>query len=346
MTTATRRRRLAAAAAALSILALGGACSSSDSSDDAPASADQGVAEPVPGDGGDRDAVGGGSTGSKRDAALSYDQSADTPVLDGVGFAAEPANSAANPGDPAEASADSSGEEQKVISNGAVQLRSDDVGKAVFDVRNVVDKYAGEVEASSTETDDEGSALRARLQLRVPTAQFDNAMQDLGDVATLVASSGNTEDVTTEVLDRTIRIQVQRRSIDRISLLLDRATSIRDIVNIEAQLSQRQADLAVLEKEARYLDDQTAMATINVSVERTKDKKPAHHQDKDDSGFFAGLSSGWDGLTTFSEGLATVVGALLPWLVVAGVLAIPGLPLYRRLRRREVAPGASPAPAP
>ena len=154
-----------------------------------------------------------------------------------------------------------------------MQLKSDDVAGAIFDVRKVVDTYAGEVEANETQTDDDGDPLRARLQLRVPTAQFDEAMQDLEGVAVLIASSGNTKDVTTEVLDTDIRVDVQRRSIDRIALLLEQATSIRDVVAIEAQLSQRQADLAVLEKEQRYLEDQTAMATINVSVERTKDEE-------------------------------------------------------------------------
>ena len=196
---------------------------------------------------------------------------------------------------------DAPAEEQKLISNGSVQLKSDDVAEAIFDVRNVVDTYAGEVEANETQTDDDGDPLRARLQLRVPTAQFGEAMQDLEGIAVLVASSGNTKDVTTEVLDTDIRVDVQRRSIERIALLLEQATSIRDVVAIEAQLSQRQADLAVLEKEQRYLEDQTAMATINVSVERTKVKKPAPPAEDDDAGFFAGLEAGWDGLKTFGD---------------------------------------------
>lgn len=347
MTTATRRRGLASAAA-LSILVIAAACSAGGddaSSEDraVPAAGDASAADLDDSGGGGSDGFGGADDEAGRDVALG-DKSADF-SYDLNGAAAE----LAAPPVPADAPAEQApraddGEEQKLISNGAVQLKSDDVGQAIFDVRNVVDKYAGEVEANSTETDDEGKPLRSRLKLRIPTKQFDNAMQDLEGVATLIASSGNTEDVTTEVLDRNIRIQVQRRSIERISLLLDRAVSIRDIVNIEAQLSQRQADLAVLEKQQRYLDDQTAMATINVSVERIKDKKPAPKpKEKDDeSGFFAGLGSGWDALKTFGEGFATVAGALLPWLVLAGVLAIPGLPLYRRLRRREAV--AAPAP--
>jgi hypothetical protein len=340
MTAATRRRGLASAAV-LSILVLSGACSADSGGDGDSMSAPAGAVDPA--GGADDGSGGGGGADSKVESeadsngALAVADGAEAPV------AADAPADVSNVAEGGEAA-----EDQKLISNGAVQLKSDDVGKTIFDVRNVVDTYAGEVEANATETDDEGDPLRARLKLRVPTAQFDNVMQDLEGVATLIASSGNTEDVTTEVLDRGIRIQIQRRSIERISLLLDRAVSIRDVVAIESQLSQRQADLAVLEKQQRYLDDQTAMATINVSVERVKAKKPTSKPEKkdDDSGFFAGLDNGWDGLKTFGEGLATVFGVLLPWLVVGGVLAIPGVPLYRRLRRREVGAAPSPQSAP
>jgi hypothetical protein len=326
MTTATRRpafRTILASAAALAVVGLAGACATgSDSASDEGDGGGSGSSAEVPAEAA-RDEAGDGVDAAERDGDF------DAAVAEEAALAG---NSAAEPQAPAAFQA------QKLISNGAVQLKSDDVAKAIFDVRNVVDTYAGEVEANETQTDDEGDPLRARLQLRVPTDQFDEAMLDLEDVAVLIASSGNTKDVTTEVLDRDIRVQIQRRSIERISLLLERATSIRDIVAIEAQLSQRQADLAVLEKEQRYLADQTAMATINVSIERIKDKEKPPPAKKDDSGFFAGLDAGWDGLKTFGVGLATVVGALLPWMIVAAVLAIPGVPLLRRFRRKEAAP--------
>lgn len=320
MTTATRRpvfRAIISTAATVTVLGLAAAC---------------GAGSDAGSDGGD--AAGG--------SAVSAPMPADADrAADDAAFAADLEAEAATAASRQDAPAPAEDGEQKLISNGTVQLKSDDVAKAIFDVRNVVDTYAGEVEANETQTDDEGDPLRARLQVRVPTDRFDEAMQDLERVAVLVSSSGNTKDVTTEVLDRDIRVQVQRRSIERISLLLEQATTIRDVVAIEAQLSQRQADLAVLEKEQRYLADQTAMATINVSLERIKAEKKPPAEKEDDSGFFAGLATGWDALKTFGVGLATVLGALLPWLVVAAVLAVPGLPLLRRLRRKEAA--AAPA---
>ena len=298
-------RRGLAAAAAITLLALTASCSSSG------------------GDGGD-DA---GTTGGRAEPAAA--------VADQSYEAADGANALA-----AKDTNDSGTKalQQAVISTGNVAMKSDNVGQAIFDVRKVVDAYRGEVEEDTTETDDDGDPLRSRMVLRIPSGEFSEAMEKLEGVATLITSSSNSKDVTTAVIDKRVRIQVQKRSIARIAVLLDRATSIRDIVGIEAELSRRQAELASLERQQSYLADQTSMSTITVSVERTREK--AEEEKEDDAGFFAGLAAGWDGLTTFGVGLATVVGALLPWMIVLAILAIPAWPLLRRLRRRE-APAAT-----
>ena len=235
-------------------------------------------------------------------------------------------------------------EQQKVISTGNVQLRSDDVGQAVFDVRKVVDAHAGTISEDDTETDKEGAALRSRMVLRIPTADFDDAMRELEEVGTLASSKRQSADVTTQVLDIDVRVEAQQRSIDRIQVLFDNATSIKDIVSIESELSRRQADLASLEAQQRYLADQTSMSTITVAVERTSAKAKPKPEEHDEAGFLSGLSGGWGALKAFLVGAATVAGALLPWLLLVVLLAVPGWPLYRRLRRRAPA-GASAAPA-
>jgi hypothetical protein len=225
-------------------------------------------------------------------------------------------------------------QEQKVISTGNVQLRSDDVGQAIFDVRKVVDEYGGTISEDDTETDDDGHALRSRMVLRIPTQEFGDAMAELEKVATLASSKRQSADVTTEVLDMDVRVEAQRRSIDRIQVLFDNATSIKDVMSIENELSRRQADLASLEAQQRYLADQTAMSTITVSLERTAKARPRPDPDTHDTGFLAGLSGGWKALKGFLVAVATVAGALLPWLVLVLLLAVPGWPLVRRLGRR------------
>ena len=159
-------------------------------------------------------------------------------------------------------------------------------------------------------------------------------MAELEKVAQLASSSRNSEDVTTEVIDTEVRIRAQTESLKRVELLLARAQSIRDIVSIEAQLTRRQADLDSLKARQAYLADQTSMSTITVFLEK-KPEPGAKKAEKDDSGFLAGLGNGWDGMTTFLVGLATVAGTLLPFAVLLLVLGVPAWLLVRSLARRR-----------
>lgn len=230
---------------------------------------------------------------------------------------------------------------QSVIRKGNVALRADDVGRAQIEVRKVVDRHAGEVTEEKTQSDDEGRPTYARMVLRIPSGDFGEAVEGLKKIGELESASTNEDDVTTQVIDVRTRLKVQQRSIARISVLFQRAQSIRDIMAIESELSRRQADLEALQQQEAYLADQTSLSTIVVSIDRT----PAHQTkpEEDDTGFVAGLSAGWGALTTFAVGLATAVGALLPWVVVVAVLGVPALLLVRSVRRRAAARPAEPA---
>lgn len=234
-------------------------------------------------------------------------------------------------------------DDRAVIRRGTVELSARDVGDAQFEVQRLVDRYGGQVAKEETTTNDDGEPAYTRMVLRIPSEDFADAMTELRGVAEFRAANTDEDDVTAKVIDTQTRLTVQRRSIDRITALLARAQSIRDIMAIESQLSIRQADLESLERQARFLAGQTSMSTITVSIDEIPDKQGSA-KGEDETGFLAGLSAGWDGLSAFAVGLATVAGALLPWLVVAAVLGLPALLLARAARRRRTQPEPGPAP--
>ncbi|ANH36839.1 hypothetical protein I601_0387 [Nocardioides dokdonensis FR1436] len=253
--------------------------------------------------------------------------------------AAEPAGGVAD----VASSVDSPVREPALISTGTVSLRADDVADTRFDVQKVADRYQGRITDSETRTDEDGEVRDARLVLRVPAAEFTEAMDELEKVADLESSTSSTDDVTTRVVDTAVRIRVQRASIARIEELLQRAGSIRDVVAVESQLTKRQERLNSLLRQQAYLGDQTSMSTITVHVQRTRAVEVTDPEGG--SGFVAGLRAGWDGLTTVAVALATVTGAVLPFTVLALLL---GLPLWFVLRpvvrrRRAAAGPAQPA---
>lgn len=245
-------------------------------------------------------------------------------ALDGPREAAQPA-SAGRAGSPEL-------QQRKVISTGELVLRADDVARARDAARRVAGQHGGEITEEQTDRDDDGEAVTAHLVLRVPAARFADAMHALSEVAEERYSTSHSKDVTTRVIDTRTRLRTQRRSVARVQELLARAQDLRDIVLIEAQLSRRQAALESLEQQAAYLADQTARSTITVDLEH---EHAAAGPGTDHTGFLPGLSAGWHGLVTVAVGLATAVGALLPFAGVLLVLALVAWPALRVVRRRR-----------
>lgn len=224
-----------------------------------------------------------------------------------------------------------------VISTGTVSLEAEDVGKARFDIRRIVDGFGGTVTEQETTTGDEGEVTTARLVIRVPSAKFTEAQAALEEVATLTGSTSGAEDVSSEVIDVDARVRAQRKSVERIEALLAQADSLQQVVSIESQLAGRQAELDSLVARQKWLSDQTSLSTLTVYVEQ-----PDEDSSKDDEetagGFLGGLRDGWDSFVDGGGAVLTVLGFLLPWLVLVALLTAPVWMLVRRRSARRPGP--------
>ncbi len=277
---------------------------------------------------------GGDSSGGASSESAPAGAGADAADVDALAQQAAPDRASGGAGNEADTQADPvvAQAPRALIRTGTVALRADDVARARFDVQKVVDAAGGEVGEETTSADEDGDAEFARLVVRVPSARFSQTMTDLEEVADLISTDTVTEDVTTTVIDTDVRVRLQRRSIERISLLLERAGSLQDIIRIEQELARREADLASLEQQQSYLRDQTSFSTITVSLERPAERQDPK-DDTDDAGFVSGLEAGWDALGTATTGVLTVTGALLPFAALLLLLGAPALLVLRRRQR-------------
>jgi hypothetical protein len=226
-----------------------------------------------------------------------------------------------------------------VISTGTVSLEAEDVGKARFDIRRIVDGLRGTITEQETTTGDEGEVTMARLVLRIPSASFAEAQAALEEVATLTGSTSGAEDVSGEVIDIEARVRAQRKSVDRIEALLAQADSLQQLVSIESQLANRQAELDSLVARQKWLADQTSLSTLTVYVEQPGEE--SKEKSEEDGGFLGGLRDGWDSFVDGGGAVLSVLGFLLPWL---GLLLLLGVPVWFAVRRRDRRSVTPPAP--
>ncbi len=239
---------------------------------------------------------------------------------------------AQQPGVPAQLTIDT----RSMIFTGTVTVRVTDVERAAADASSLATAAGGFVGG-----DDRTSAKdqsQARMTLRVPSARFSSVVDSVAKLGKEESRQLSTEDVTDQVTDVDARIATGQAGVDRVRDLIAKAASISEVVSLESELSRREADLESLKSRKRKLDDQTTLSTITaVLLGPEAAAKPAPK--KHETGFLAGLKSGWHSFAASMGVLATVVGALLPWLVA---LAVPvGVALWwvRRTRR----PGPAPA---
>jgi hypothetical protein len=203
-----------------------------------------------------------------------------------------------------------------------------DIDRAVSAVEAAVDATGGLVARSERSGGDTPSA---NLRLRVPPSSFESFLDRIGKLGTVSDRTLTGEDVTDQVVDVAARVQTQRASVDRVRALMNSATSLKDVVTLEGELSAREADLEALLAKQNKLKDQTDLATVTVHLVTPGHAAAAaaHHR----RGFAAGLGNGWAAFTAAAVGAATVLGAVLPFAVAIAVLAPPLARAAFRLRR-------------
>jgi hypothetical protein len=228
--------------------------------------------------------------------------------------------------------------ERSIIATGAVSLASKDVSETRREVQRIVDAQGGDVTEENTETDDDGDMAYARLVLRVPSARFGASMEALEKAGVLRSSTRGSEDVTTQVIDTGVRVRAQEASLKRVELLLAEAKTLKDVIWIESQLTSRQAELDSLESQQSWLADQTTLSTITVDITTQAARVTQKKDDDTPAGFVSGLKGGTKALGVTVAAVSTVLGALLPFAVLALVLGLPVWLVVRRRRGTAVPP--------
>jgi len=220
--------------------------------------------------------------------------------------------------------------DRQVISTGRLVLESKDVAETRQKVFDLVDGWRGEISNEQAGSDPDGTMRRTHLVLRVPSHSFDIAMSALARTAHTVSQQRSVQDVTTQVIDTDARVEAKRRAVQRLEALLNRADTLGQVIRLEGDISDRQAELESLQQQQRWLGDQTAMSTIDMTIDRAPQ---ATTTGRHRAGLLAGLASGWQALGVVVTWLLTAFGAALPFAVALLAFGTPAW-LWRRRRRQ------------
>jgi hypothetical protein len=231
--------------------------------------------------------------------------------------------------------------ERLIIRNGNLSMVVQDTRATQQSIEGMVAAMAGEgayVVSSQEYGGDEEAAPYVEMSIRVPAARFDEVMDRLAGLAVRVTSrSESGQDVTEEYVDLEARLESLETARQRLLEIMQQASTTKDLLQAEEQLTQREAEIESLKGRKQYLAQSAALASIFVELQPSILSQP--------------VGDGWRPAETTRRAFETLVYglrglgdfliffaiAVLPWVIVTGLAlyAIIRFVLWRIRVRHE-----------
>lgn len=211
--------------------------------------------------------------------------------------------------------------------SGQVQVKVDDLMRSVDEATGMVQSLDGFVVNHDLQNEADGGI--STMTLRVPTKNFNAAMNKLQAMGEVISVNSSSQDITTETVDNGSRMITWADEEKRLMNELAKAKTENEKWRIRQQLANVRANLESYRAVVKSLKDRSEYSTINVTFLRG---------DKADKA--APGSTNWSG-TAFKDaksGLGSVGQVLGVILIYAGVFTpiwLPFLIAFLVIRKRN-----------
>jgi hypothetical protein len=170
------------------------------------------------------------------------------------------------------------------VRTGEQQVAVDSPALAGRSVERLIQQSGGYLEHTSGSID--GNVL---IEGRVPAIQLDAIMDSVATLGKERHRRTSGVDVTDQYSDLQARLNSDLALRDRLRQLVDRATTLDEVLNLEQQIARLQADIDGLQSRIDRLKTQTELAALSVSLDRKHVLGPLAIAGRGVAGLFAKL---------------------------------------------------------
>jgi hypothetical protein len=227
--------------------------------------------------------------------------------------------------------------DRRVVKTAELGLRAEDVRESAAEAQRIVAGFGGSV--LSARVDDADGGVYAELVLTVPSERFEEALDELRGLGRRVTTDTVTgEDVTEEFVDLRSRERNLKAAEESLLKLYDRAGSIEDTLDVQAELTEVRGEIERVQGRLKYLENRTELSRISLRIEPSQPTAVAAERPPWDPTAVAG--SAWYASLNVLQAIATAVisAVVFGWWIVP--FAALGLVGWRRRRNRPQVPSA------
>jgi hypothetical protein len=187
----------------------------------------------------------------------------------GSGQAAQPtpvpkrSTASATQADAAPAKVDS-----KIIRSAELVIENTDPEGSLKKVESNIESEGGFVVA--TEVQQQGSAPGSKIAtvvVRVPAAQFEAAINKMGEVGSRIQEKRTGEDVTEEFIDLKARLDAKKALEAKFVELVKQTKNVSEALEVQRQIAEVRTKIKQLEGQQQFLENQSSYSTITVKLQ-------------------------------------------------------------------------------
>jgi hypothetical protein len=215
-------------------------------------------------------------------------------------------------------------QEQKIIKTGRLTYETQDIEAAYTKIMQLAIQNKGLVQ-----NDNSGKGYNRifrNLVIRIPSENFQSFIDGVSEgVSYFDQKEISREDVSEEFVDLEARLKAKRELEKRYLDLLKQAKNVKDMLEIERELSNIREEIEAKQGRLQFLQNRVSMSTVNIEFYKLTSETgvtQSYGQKMINS-----LKGGWDGISVFFLGILYLWPLFL--LILIGVLVL------RKIIRRK-----------
>ncbi len=152
----------------------------------------------------------------------------------------------------------------KLIYTAELTAETTDFPKAMTDIEALVKQFGGFIEYSNLYGQIGSRSIS--YTLRIPKEHYTGFLKQTGELCTIIDKQESLDDVSEHYFDQEMRLKAQKTKRDRLLALLEKATKIEDIIQLEGAIANVQTEIDSLQGTLNKYDSLINLSTIDLSL--------------------------------------------------------------------------------
>ncbi|RDI47630.1 DUF4349 domain-containing protein [Falsibacillus pallidus] len=224
--------------------------------------------------------------------------------------------------------------ERKVIYTANLSVEASNYEKLLHSLEKKASTIGGYiVRSNSYHTDEENVA--GEVVFRIPQERFQEFL-DFSEGASAKVLERNVagEDVTEEYVDLESRLKAKKTVEKRLLSFMENAQKTENLLKISDDLARVQEEIESIEGRRKYLENQSSLATITVSIRENKIK--VGEIEKDQAGIWLKTKKEFiDSVNSLISVVSTLLIFILGNILYIIILVLISIPVIRYMKRKR-----------